>query len=321
MTYKKVIFLFGLAIILSPIWAMASIVDSLEKNQITTITEKDFRSWATADDADNSVKSGGAGSGDIEDLKNYIIANQAVVGCHSVSTYDDWKNLVSPLEKIIPSPKFPKKQDAIQLLLMLYKKSPPPWNPSSNFDGNHSVIATYISEDINGVVRIDYLDPNGPSNGRSIYCNRGSDNVPYPLSFCYLPDYDEFVAIVIPQDYLQNQLNLSSVWNNAVSSNFCKDPNHRDYCQRNINQWIQNNYPKIDNNAFPGGGKCSGWTDFVLKVAYLGDFVGEDYHPGDGKFVGVACDTSHHKITQKSAGLNPVNWLGNVFSVWSKLWP
>jgi hypothetical protein len=44
----------------------------------------------------------------------------------------------------------------------------------------------------------------------------------------------------------------------------------------------------------------------MLEVAYLGDFVGTDYHPDDGKYVGIDCDENHYP-TNKDDKSNLLN--------------
>ncbi|MCX6714177.1 MAG: hypothetical protein NTV48_03700, partial [Candidatus Vogelbacteria bacterium] len=78
----------------------------------------------------------------------------------------------------------------------------------------------------------------------------------------------------------------------------------------------------------------SSWVDFQLKVAYLGNFVGEstglDFHPNTGTnadtFVSAdgsaGCDANHYPPKAKSV---KTSWLGNmglanIWSVWAGLW-
>lgn len=57
---------------------------------------------------------------------------------------------------------------------------------------------------------------------------------------------------------------------------FCQQEANRDsdYCLRKPNLWLEENYPLISNPTVDKG-NCAGWTDFVLSVAYEGNFVDE----------------------------------------------
>ncbi len=83
---------------------------------------------------------------------------------------------------------------------------------------------------------------------------------------------------------------------------------YTDFCQRGrLTDWLKNNLTKLQNPS-DGGGNCYAWTMFMLKVAYFGDFVGTDYHPNDGKYVGVDCDANHYPITKKTSFLPATPW-------------
>ena len=302
-----------------------TIVSSLNEVGFTPITENSFRDWASRDDKDFAGEtpmgiSPGAGSGDIDDIRNYMIFNHPSV-CFGtpVVTEETWKPEIDTLKKIVPSSSFPNKQDIVQLGLSFYRKDNN-WSAKKDHLNSHSVIATSIIENADGngdgAVVVKYLDPNGPTNDRKIYCGRSQDNAPTNW-LCYSPDWDVFVMLYFTEEDLQKQSSLSMARNNIVNPNssFCNDPRHSDYCNRIINQWVQDNYPNIDNDEFTTGGKCAGWTDVVMRVAYLGAFVGTDYHPNDGKTIGADCDIYHYP-GQKTSRANPQNWLAALTNVW-----
>ncbi|MCX6712345.1 MAG: hypothetical protein NT041_01485 [Candidatus Vogelbacteria bacterium] len=115
-------------------------------------------------------------------------------------------------------------------------------------------------------------------------------------------------------------------------------PSNLNLCKKTPKQVIENDIPSIRNmeGAIDNlSGYCYGYSDLVLRIAYLGDFVGYDFHPNDGYIVGAGCDANHQpdmnyinshpsqsgSKSKKSAQLNPANWLGNVFGTFGKLWP
>ncbi|MCX6718238.1 MAG: hypothetical protein NTY81_01360 [Candidatus Staskawiczbacteria bacterium] len=301
----------------------ASIAKDLNHNILTDITENSFRDWASDDTEDsNSIfdpvtrKTNPFGSGDKTDIIRGIIYNQCTTACPIPPSDITWKTAISDLEKIIPSTKYPNKKDAEQLSLVFHDANIP-----YNHTGNHSVIATFVTDPGDGTATITYLDPNGPTNNLFIYCGRKTDNIPadHTDKWCFSPKGNKFVNPFVDTVDAQQQANLSSARNNFINSNqnFCSDPKHSDYCKRDINQWIRTNYPDINNFSVTNldlGGCCKGWTDFVMRVAYLGDFVGYDYHPNDGKYVNQDCDANHYPLPTKSAFLDSTNFLGSILT-------
>ena len=106
---------------------------------------------------------------------------------------------------------------------------------------------------------------------------------------------------------------LTSVDDNSVSiGNFEKQmiQSRENICQSNSNlhlcldtpaKRLLDNIPNIKNGEGDDdhGGYCRAYSDFIERVAYLGDFVGTDYHPNDGKYVGVDCDANHYPLPAK----------------------
>lgn len=64
----------------------------------------------------------------------------------------------------------------------------------------------------------------------------------------------------------------------------CRKHSQSKMCQErqaNMSAWLRDNYPLVGNFATFKSlvGNCFGWTDFILRTTYLGDFVGECPRP------------------------------------------
>ncbi|MCX6712342.1 MAG: hypothetical protein NT041_01470 [Candidatus Vogelbacteria bacterium] len=199
----------------------------------------------------------------------------------------------------------------------------------------HSVILVGLSGSEEQGYKFDIVDPNIPDKITYLENCRYSK-----LSITYDHKTDEYFGlgcspldiVVYPKAgpvfirYIDDK--GSSAIRASVHKNFCNQSgnnNYRDLCSRvKITDWLKNNLTKFENLP-AGGGTCEAWSKFYLDMAYLGDFVGTDFSPGDGKFVSAdgsaGCDMNHYPPAKKSVWLDSANWLGNVFSAWTKLWP
>jgi hypothetical protein len=132
--------------------------------------------------------------------------------------------------------------------------------------GHETIVLEITSLDTNGGYRMEILDPNGPRldtfickkticGGHSFY---GCSSPNYPGNF-FVPIDSKDVSTLVAS--------LNSFCRSNSQSKFCKDR------YSNTSLWLKNNYPLIDN---PAGsterGSCFGWSDFILKVTYLGEF-------------------------------------------------
>lgn len=167
----------------------------------------------------------------------------------------------------------------------------------------HSVIAVGVSGSSDMGYDFDIIDPNYPneitklSNCRYALMEITYDGNLYSYTGlgCDSSKYSKDGQILIgnwdlltqkKEDYKKfcgNTQNFTSFSNLCVS--------------RNINRWLRENLTNLVNPT-PNGGNCFAWTTFYLNMAYLGDFVGTDYHPDDGKIVGRDCDANHYPISK-----------------------
>ena len=285
------------------------IVSDLKDNKVTPITEVDFKSWATKYSIDDLNSSGGMGSGGYYDLRNYIIQIQGNCGANLPQ---DPGEIVKLFDNSLA------RNKPLQLNV--------DWVKGAGLISGHSIIGLKFMKDASGgVSSIDFLDPNGPKVRTLKNCNAHlSSGTPPNLPFLWC-DYDIFpaswgqVRIAVKDFDLYETKKFES-----ERQSYCLGKN-TEFCKRNISDYLETNFPYINN---PGAeGSCLGWSDFVLRVAYLGDFVGYDYHPNDGKIVGRDCDENHYPInkslretkTLKSSQLGSLNWLANTWTAWGNL--
>ena len=142
--------------------------------------------------------------------------------------------------------------------------------------GFHTVIALSF-KNLNGLsgsralYELKYLDPEGPKITTTSCYQRQEQNPAIPGQFIKVIYCDYTfsdtalttkVALLNPLVGLTHVTDIDTLLQKTVRSN--------------TNSFLINDYPLIDNREpIFKGGVCSAWTDFVLKVAYLGDFAGE----------------------------------------------
>ena len=294
--------------------AGGSIFSRLNQRQHTTITEASFRDWGIEQTIDRTSVTNGLGSGDKEDIKNEMNANQQCTGFIPIDNIPSSGEVgVSALRalKVSTDARQPAKMGlfAINSLLL------------------HDVVVLKITEEANTNFTVKILDSglgDSAPEVNEINCHIKSYSVVGKSYTGLICDHSSLGDSII---FSANQNLISNLRQSFF--NYCSQHSVSSFCveRQNMSSWVENNYPNISNFTTTGTGSngvCSGWADFVLKVAYLGDFVGMDYHPNDGKIVGRDCTANHYPIpakAAKSSWLDPQNWLGNVYGAWAKLWP
>ena len=294
------------------------IMNKLDAFQPFTITEIDFRDWSKTQDIDLDAK---GGSGDNSDLKKAFLGE-------SCTTFDLQYifDFVIKFEGTATKyfEKYEKTNDAAMFSNTVFKKTP----QGLFFVGWHELIfigfdrskTSNISEDTGYYLK--YLDPNDPSLISTTFCKKREVHEPYGVTKkLFVCDYkyndtDSYLAPFVIHDDEEFTANVEE---NRIRTNTAV--------------WLSNptNVPLIYNFSIDGvtQGVCNGWSKTVLGVAYLGDFVGTDYHPNDGKTVGKDCDANHYPLPTKTSLTTPARpwallrsggggggWLANVWSAW-----
>jgi len=164
---------------------------------------------------------------------------------------------------------------------------------------NHSSILVSVKQSTGDYYTFEIIDPNVPNKITYLKnCHystmriktSGFDKYDYGLG-CDSPTYQADGKVLVSDfdfmdDLVLNYYNFCSLPQNILAfSNLCK---------RTPTQWLKNNLVDLKNP----GPSCLSWTKFYLNMAYLGDFVGTDYHPGDGKYVGTDCDANHYPLSK-----------------------
>ena len=296
------------------------------------VTETDFKSWTATDTLDSSFY--GRGSGDKQDLADAIQFTQEshCTGFCGTDVKETDETTIEKLHKTLGSKK------PVNFLLI----------KQASFMGGskwfHAVAGLSIEkEEFRPTTTINNLTI---SSGKNFYLNILDPNIPGPSILKCESNYtvyDEVKKFFVIENVTtgnnficQYSPSLNSATTQEVTLNitdvnignveklfntrsqFCHDhlnANNKVFCQRDTGAYLKNNYPDIRNNLPQfGEGCCAGWTDFVLKVGYLGDFSGYDYHPKDGKTVGKDCDANHYPLPTKSSSAD--FWLANIWSAW-----
>ena len=183
----------------------------------------------------------------------------------------------------------------------------------------------------------DIIDPNFPKDKKSISnCEFGvirpnykniKDSSYYDeedtgLLCSSSPYYDEYKSRIYLHTFILGRSDRD------IYLEQCNKPvnikNHPNLCvdrKGKISEWLENNRIDLENfvSIQMPLGNCSGWVNFVMDVAHFGDFVGTDFHPGDGKYMSengsTGCNFNYPPTAAKSSWLNPQNWLANLQSV------
>ncbi|MBI2482425.1 MAG: hypothetical protein HYV76_02615 [Candidatus Vogelbacteria bacterium] len=246
-----------------------SILSGLDNKVITSISEKSFREWASTDNKDHCgydyesqscTSKPNLVSGDKTDVMagmarlqcEYIINNSSQENDGLVAFEGVLKKIKSYTDKRLPI--------GVQLYI---------------FDiGGHEVIALDV-KDLKGngsKYMVTILDSNGPKI-KNLICERKRE---YNNNLAC--DYDGSKSILMK---VETKLMDDLV---KTRTRYCRSNSTAKFCtdRQNLTSWLRGNYPEIDNTGVTGSeeGMCLGWSQFVLKTAYLGDFTGECHAPG-----------------------------------------
>ncbi|MCX6713753.1 MAG: hypothetical protein NTV48_01470, partial [Candidatus Vogelbacteria bacterium] len=295
--------------------------DNLEKGLPAVITEENFSDWSSEDILDNTVKSNGWGSGDMEDLEaemNKIQKNQRIFHANPTD-YTQWYYDHLNYDTIVPVLK--KALDDYTPTIIGIS-----WSTSA-----HAMLALKYIDQGNGDFALKVLDPN-THNLAYVDCSKSAKGPMFPgIGFLYT---------VKCSFYLDGKLKNGEMFNslNGVPDIDCSSKSSR--VRPEPTEWLlkgATNWPSFVNPNFPNSpdGNCFGWSYVTRLVACFGDFAGYDFHSGDSYTVGAGCDANHYpnmdyinshpslliQKSAKSAWLNSANWLGNVLTPLLKLWP
>jgi hypothetical protein len=281
--------------------SFTAIVSSLNSFQPTTITEVNFKKWADTqplDDASNG------GSGESSDLKDAMIGSQCTGIANFSNRFDGLSNANTVLTYLKNNT---ASKNAVPLVILVdpTDKTKPRYSHLLIFLGITSHNADYSE------LAVKLLDSQLPSSSqapgyKNLSCAKSvreygltsdreglhwvkTPGIFHPYMVC---SYDDGEAFLLDPTTLTD-FNLAKLNANAVRKKTAEYLSSSD------------NFPPIKNFLGIGGpfdaGICAGWTDFVLKVAYLGNFVGKDCHP----------DGTLSQIEKKQN-----SWLANAWSAW-----
>jgi len=284
-----------------------SIADSLSGEKATHITEQNMRRWALTDDLDYKDA---IGSGDVRDLTAEIVNRQDTGSCAGSSTsipnpgdFEETQAVIRELKKRIKNPDNPNLKDVVEIGISNYER-----------DIHHAEIALELIDNGDSYA-IKILDPNGPKIS-SITCPKTEFSDCKQASSYTGNVYDFQISLTGLRDQDSTRIKRKQLRTVECSKTIGRPTD--EFCNRNFAKWLEENYPNIDNPADESSrGSCWGWSDFMISVAYLGDFVGYDYHPNDGKVIRTDCDEiTRYPLSRKSSSAHPQNWLANAWSAW-----
>lgn len=175
----------------------------------------------------------------------------------------------------------------------------------------HKVVVIGISGSPTQGYDFDIIDPNTPNTTTTLgHCLRADWSISYGKTINY---YSGLMCDNIPSAYsslkgpaliqIDNNFSGFDFEDNYATAleGLCSSANGADYpdlCGRknDIDSWLKSNLTDFQNPNIQGG-VCGAWSDFMIKVAFYGDFSDVDYHPDDHKYVGIDCDANHHSLT------------------------
>lgn len=274
--------------------SFASIAMSLSAPQYTLISEKDFRGWASQDPYDPS--------GDIQEIREEMGKDQrCFVVNNETRNYTETGsralNVLLTTQLPTPFTFFVLNPIDITSVPIKYKAV-----------GGHATVLTSIAKTDFGY-SLTIVDSNSDADGSpkkmSYDCVYRETKILYPTG---VPGQttEEIGDILCMYNFSQRDEdgNLVEGWfasyPKIVSSNvtggqdiagtpdlikarqnYCQSVAGRknpSFCQRNVAKWLEDNYPIISNQGtrWSEAGMCAGWSTFLLRVAYLGDFTGTD---------------------------------------------
>jgi hypothetical protein len=270
------------------------IVAGINAGQVTKITEASFNGWASDDRQDNFTASGGRGSGDKQDVKSAMAGLQG--SCQLQG--NDFPNSLSVLQYLANNPNFP-----IPLSLALIR--------GGDMTG-HRVVALSSSR-VGEAYEVEVIDPTKNGSRKYKLTNCRPEMAGEKSLYCDSPiDGEKAVFISSATNYDAFMNSFKSYCLTNANSLFCQERNGK------LSIWLSDNFPQLGNFIDIGNplGNCAGWTDFILRVAYFGDFVGTDYHPGDQ--IGVKCNAdlspklgAFNGLSSQMANLKQLVWPGD----------
>lgn len=328
----------------------SAIMADLQNMRHTIITEESFRDWASKDERDTVSTStqylpSAKGSGDIENIKeemdnlHYDYANEISIENFGSSVYVT-KVAVSKIKELTDKG-FPVVIGYYRFAEKGTDELIPPQDvfDSLNLDnfqeilnllglqwllGGHSVVALNV-EEIPFTSRrlITVLDSKEPSIEIldcapaifNVYSSSGpSEQVEIYLCENQGPRFEgkEFFYLTIgKQDILKAQQLINSY------ETFCAQNQQSSFClsrKEGVNRWLEQNYPSLKNEGTTSSpmGICYGWNQFVISIAYLGEFTGFDWHPDDGNGIGYACDANRNIVDEHPISTKSSSWLANL---------
>jgi len=280
----------------------AQISSSLKNFQYTKITENSFAEWSKTDNLDSVFWSGGSGSGDKMDIQNEMSTIQT---CYA-NTFDD----ILPGDKM-PTNTFIKMRDKIKsytnkgnvipISYQIYARGFFGGTYKIKFMGAHSVVALKVKDESTFLTQkfiLEVIDPNSFAKDtltckvESLYQKPLSRTDTAVVTICHsqnllsqIPILRETAGVgadIFLMIYDEAVLNLGAEAAPLIESRqkICQANPSLGLCKKTPVERLSNDYPQIDNtgDAANPRGFCKGWSLFSLRVAYLGDFVGE-CHP------------------------------------------
>jgi len=299
----------------------------ISSGDLAYITEKSLPDWVN--DITDIDKASLLGSGNQQDIEKFIIEKQnrnvPKVGiakdlvCSRKSVYFNSKifyggNILAeiwtqPLAKMVNDKGYPISITIRQLDWPVYSyASYPGYSGPGFFNGStHQVIVLSLSGELvaGKEISFDILDPNFPSKVTKLSnCRAAMFYIKYDGKEDWFFDglgcqseYGEVFIFTNERDsFMEPDYQFLIAYDQWKQSTCSNESKNTEFCNRGkFTDWLKNNLTDFSNPS-AGGGNCYSWTQFMLKVAYRGNFVGKDYHPGDK--IGTACNAD---LTPKSS--------------------
>jgi hypothetical protein len=296
--------------------------DLLQSGKPSHITEVNPKNWLKDEDRDFTGLHAG-GSGDARDVFGFMTTTQCDYMQHCVLQngscpppqpvyfnseifYKDmlgneWSKLITDAKQRVNTEGYPTLM-SIRSLNWQVKVS-----GSRIIRTSHSVILVGISGSDSQGYDFDIVDPNVPDKVTSLNDCRSAD---IRITYDGQTSTDSGLACS-PLSYWSTagpvfirEINLADSYTRAKAyADFCNNAqnsaNYKELCGRDkLTDWLKGNLADLVNvgsEASPGG-TCFGWADFYLRMTYLSDFVGKDFHSDDGTMVGRDCDANHYPM-------------------------
>ncbi|OIO41276.1 hypothetical protein AUJ62_03260 [Candidatus Pacearchaeota archaeon CG1_02_32_21] len=231
-----------------------SVLANLEQNNPTKIHADDYEQWVQEN---------------FDSIIDFMDAGQCIYGSGVITSVNSGISAIKNIKRTTDS-NHPAPTSIIPFDKNGFKKA------------GHAIIVLNV-KDISrfGVPKYEviYLDSNGPGIFK-MQCQIGKFSIGkrrISLFYCKIPDnaptyQGENVGIgtsILTEVSSDLQVVFTSYCRMNSQSNFCKE-------RVDVAGWIEDgNYPTLQNRGTPNNlGICTGWAEFALRVAYLGEFVG-----------------------------------------------